>query len=222
MEEQVLSFMMKELPALSVILFLAWKIANYFNKIDKQHRDELIEQHKQTEITSREKEERHQKDLREVQAQMNSLAATNLNSTMEMYANQARDNKEHYERQQQSNAENIQRLENIFKIETESNKLQIDGLRLIYEGQEARLIVVKGEFSDYKKDTEVRRKADQEIYNELLREEKKVFTNAVNAFNGALVQFEDTAKRIIKLESDVNRKIDNLEINVNNIKDIIS
>jgi hypothetical protein len=221
MEEQVLSLLIKEVPTLVVVLFLAWKIADYFNKLSQKHIADIKDIQIQNEAKSTEKDEKHQADLTKLQTQMNELNTKNLEITMAMYEKQDKSNRENYKRQEEIHKDNIQRLQSVFTSEAENGKIQMENIKMVYEGQEKRLSEMKEEFVDYKQEMEDKRESDRVIFSELLKDEKKVFTDAINAFNGAIIQFEDTTTKIAKLEKDVNSKIDSLEDNVNSIKEMI-
>lgn len=104
--------------------------------------------------------------------------------------------RELYDKMEEKNKEMISQIQKTSELEREYNRQQIQELN-------DKLINVKSEMLEYKDETARQRNEDRELFSRTISEQNKIFTKATNSFNNAIEQFSQTTRKIDKLEDEV-------------------
>lgn len=124
------------------------------------------------------------------------MSIKNESVTKELYEANVQVNRDMYTKMEEKNKEMITHFQNSSEIEREHNRQQINELN-------NKFINVKSEMQDYKNETTKQRIEDRDLFSRTISDQNKIFTEATNSFNSAIVQFSQTTKKIDKLEDEV-------------------
>lgn len=116
--------------------------------------------------------------------------------TRELYEANAQTNRVMYDKMEKKNREMVTQIQKTSDVEREHNRQQIRELN-------EKLITVKNEMQEYKEEAERQRIVDREVFSNTISEQNRIFTDATNSFNNAIEQFSQTTKKIDKLEDEL-------------------
>ena len=134
------------------------------------------------------------------------MSIKNETTTKELYEANARTNRDMYDKMEKKNREMISQIQKASEVEREYNRQQIRELN-------DKLINVKNEMMEYKDETTRHRIEDRELFSKTISEQNRIFTEATNSFNNAIEQFSQTTKKIDKLEDEVTEIKDIIKYN---------